>query len=65
MTRQLPAARQPDTPPRPPSVRTWLLGLTLAGLLPGTIAVATWMLHEYREERALQEAQTLQTARAL
>ncbi|HZX33543.1 MAG TPA: cache domain-containing protein, partial [Rhodocyclaceae bacterium] len=75
----LPAPRPPESGPRdtpPPalsgpgrdrqwSVRTLLIWLVLACLLPGIIGAGIFLAREYREGRAQLEKDTLQTARAL
>lgn len=47
------------------SVRTLLTGLVVACLLPGVIGASLLFAHQYREGRAQQEEDTIQTARAL
>lgn len=47
------------------SVRTYVNWLVLACLLPGVLGAAMLFLHQYREGRAQQEKDTLQTVRAL
>lgn len=51
-------------PPRR-TARTLLIWLVLAALLPGMFGAAILFLHQYQEGRAVQDADTLQTARAL
>ncbi|HJV73851.1 MAG TPA: PAS domain S-box protein, partial [Noviherbaspirillum sp.] len=46
-------------------VRTFLLWLVLGCLLPGIIGAVALLAHEYRQNRAQLERDTLQTARAL
>lgn len=47
------------------SVRTFLLSLVLACLVPGLIGAGMLILHEYRSSRAGFEKNAIQTARAL
>ncbi len=47
------------------SVRTFLIWLVLACLLPGVIGAIALFVHEYRESRARQERDMISTARAL
>ena len=47
------------------SVRTLLICLVLACLLPGVIGASAFFIREYREEEARLERDTTQTARAL
>ncbi|GAB3554026.1 hypothetical protein GCM10027343_41600 [Noviherbaspirillum agri] len=46
-------------------MRTFLVGLVLACLLPGLIGATVSFLHHYRDARVQLEKNTLQTARAL
>src|SRR5213595_2398449 len=46
------------------SVRTFLIWLVLACLLPGVIGASFLFIHEYRQGRAQQEKDVIQTASA-
>lgn len=58
-----PGDRVYSTPPR--SVRTFLLWLVLACLLPGVIGTTILFIHQYTQGRAQQNKDTIRTARAL
>jgi signal transduction histidine kinase/ActR/RegA family two-component response regulator len=55
----------PDAPISQWSVRTFLIWLVLGCLLPGVIGATILFMYQYREGRAQQEKDTIQTARAL
>ena len=57
------STQSPDPPLR--SVRTLLVWLVLACLLPGVIGASVLFAYKYREARAQLEKSTLQTTRAL
>ncbi len=59
------ASSQPPHPSPLWSVRTFLLCLALACLLPGLIGAAALFIHDYRNSRAQLQKNTILTARAL
>lgn len=61
-TKTLPSLSVPD---KRWSVRTFLIWLVLACLIPGVIGAVALFVYQYREGRAQQERNTIQTARAL